>query len=544
VALDGLPTSVGVAAFAAVFLTSFVVARLIKLIDHESIVSPRRMFGLTMAAVVLWALPTIIGSAVSWIGHAHQAGLNEFIVGWFLAWSFELLVINGAFVSSTVKSLVVAAVQPGATVLLVLSSVRAGTPQIYAALFGLVTLAMVVAFMLRFKRFKTAGAGIDSLQTFQSFLKSWVSHNPADLEGYFSKYSHEEPVATRIVVATGSNQVALVLPGVHPGPFYPVGSYNVSELIFRELRQNGITSVVLHGAGGHERNLPTNELTKRYAASVASSTKEVWQAPKFERIRGPRKLQLGHSTVTTMGFGNNVIAFLSNAPYNTDDLEPRVFDEALSAAKDVGVELLLVDAHNSIGGANCDAPRLDWKAIVSDNKGAPEEDFQVGVAHSSELQLHHGSDISEGGVTVLVFKQRNSTYALVTSDSNNAIVGLRQSIADALRKAGAELIELCTSDTHNSAARQRTDRGYNALGEESDREMLISTIEKLEKMAEARVSRGSVATISSQVTLPLIGDKSINDFAALTKDAIDFTKAYAAGAFVVTIVLCGAALLV
>ncbi|HUK74306.1 MAG TPA: DUF2070 family protein, partial [Nitrososphaerales archaeon] len=446
VALDGLSIPAGAAAFAAVFLTSFAVARLVERIDRESIISSRRMFGLTMAANILWALPTVIGSAASWLGHLHQASLNEFVLGSFLAWSFEMLVINGAFVSSTAKSLLVAAVQPAATVLLVLSSVKMGAPQAYATVFGLLILAMTTVFMLRFKRFKTEGAGIDSLQTFQSFLKSWVSHNPADLEGHFTKYSHEEQVATRIVVATGSNQVALVLPGVHPGPFYPVGSYNVSELIFRELREKGITSMVLHGAGGHERNLPTNELTRKYAASIASSTAEVGAAPKYEKIRGPRKLQLGLSTVTTMGFGNNVVAFLSNAPYNTDDLDPRVFDEALSAAKEMGVELMLVDAHNSIGGANCDQPRLDWRAIVSDNKGVPEEDFQVGVAHSSELEFHHGSDISEGGVAALVFRKRDSTYALITSDSNNAVVGLRQAVADALRKDGVELIELCTSD--------------------------------------------------------------------------------------------------
>ena len=523
---------------------SYAVTRLVKLIDKESIASPRRMFGLTMAANILWALPTVIGAAVSWLGHAHQASLNEFILGACLAWSFELLVINGAFVSSTAKSLVVAAVQPGVTVLLVLSFIKLGTSQTYAALLGLVVLAVTTIFMLRFKRFKTEGRGIDSLQTFQSFLKSWVSHNPADLEGHFSKYSHEEPVSTRIVVATGSNQVALVLPGVHPGPFYPVGSYNVSELIFSELRQDGIAAMVLHGPGGHERNLPTNELTKKYAASIANSTREVGQAPKFEKIRGPKKLQLGKSTVTTIGFGDNIIAFLSNAPYNTDDLEPRIFDEALSAAKEMGVELMLVDAHNSIGGANCDSPRLDWKAVISDNKSVPEEDFQIGIAHSSELEFHHGSDISDGGVTALVFKKRNSTSALITSDSNNAIVGLRQSVADALGKQGVELLELCTSDTHNSAARQRTDRGYNALGEESDRDMLVSTILKLEKMAKARLSGGRVSTISSQVTLPLIGDQSINDFATLTKQAIDFTKSYAAAAFVVTLAMFGAALFV
>ena len=67
-------------------------------------------------------------------------------------------------------------------------------------------------------------------------------------------------------------------------------------------------------------------------------------------------------------------------------------------------------------------------------EASPEEEFEVGVAHSSELQFEHGSDISDGGMTVLVFRKQASTYALVTSDSNNAVMGLRQSVIDELKR--------------------------------------------------------------------------------------------------------------
>jgi len=121
---------------------------------------------------------------------------------------------------------------------------------------------------------------------------------------------------------------------------------------------------------------------------------------------------------------------------------------------------------------------------------------------------------------------------------------LRSALEEALNKNGVELIELCTSDTHDSAARHMTDRGYRALGEDSDRETLITNIQKLEKMAEGKLSHGKIATIASEQTLPLIGDNSINDFAALTKDAIDFTRTYATAALAATFVICAAALFV
>jgi putative membrane protein len=543
VALDGLPVAVALGIFIVILVTSGVITYVIKALDQDSIVSLRRIFGLTLTSNLLWTIPLAVGSAFSWVQHNHQPALNEFVVGTFLAWSFELLVINGAFLSSTARSLCIAAVQPALTLLLASAFIiKVNSSVVYAAVLGFVILGITTAFLLKFKTFKTEGVGINSLQTFQSFLKSWVSQRPADLESYFTMYSHDEPVTTSIVLATAAERVALVLPGVHPGPFFPVGSYNVSELIFHELRKNGITPMVLHGVGGHERNLPTNELAKQYATAIATAVTSPGAGRRVEKMRGPRRLQLGPTCVTTLGFGNQVIAFLSNAPYNTDDLEPGIIDQAVSAAKELGVELMLVDAHNSIGGENCEQPSVDWKRVFSDIRGSPEEEFEVGMAHSSELQFEHGSDISDGGITALVFRKQKSVHALITSDSNNAVLGLRQIIIDELKKENADLIELCTSDTHNSAARYLSSRGYRALGEDSNRDTLVATIKRLVKLAEGRLSRGEVTTMTSQLTLPLIGAKSIADFATLTRETLSFTKAYASAALASGLVICFLAL--
>ncbi len=477
-----------------------------------------------------------------------QPSLNEFVLGGFFAWSFELLVINGAFLSSTIRSLFIAVIQPAVTLLLVSTFIiHPNSAMIYAMMLGLIILAITTTFLLKFKTFKTEGAGINSLQTFQSFLKSWVSHKPEGLENYFTQYSQDEHVATRIIITgVATDRVALVLPGVHPGPFFPVGSYDLSELIYHELRRHNTIPMVLHGVGGHERNLPTNELAKRYATAIADAVTSSNTAQQAHTIRGPLRQRLGQAYVTTLGFGNQVIAFLSNAPYNTDDLDPALIDGAVSAALEAEIELMLVDSHNSIGGENAQQPKIakdDWIEILSEISSSPEEEFEIGVAHSSELHFEHGSDVSDGGITALVFRKRASTYALVTADSNNATLGLRQKIIDEFKKGGVELIELCTSDTHKSAARYLTNRGYRALGEDTDFDVIVTTIKELEKLAESRLSPGSVTAITSQLTLPLIGDKSLNDFATLTRETLRFTKAYASAAFASALVICSLALL-
>jgi putative membrane protein len=545
VALDGLPVAAALVIFFATFAASGAITFAIKALDPDSIISLRRMFGLVFASNLIWTIPFAVGSLFSWILHSPQPSLNEFVLGAFFAWSFELLVVNGAFISSTIQSLCIAVVQPAITLLLASTFViHLNSAVTYAIILGFVILGITTTFLLKFKTFKTEGVGINSLQTFQSFLKSWVSHKPASLENYFTQYSQDEPVITRIILVSAAEKVALVLPGVHPGPFFPVGSYDLSELVYSELRKNNIVPMVLHGVGGHERNLPTNELAKQYAIAIASAATS-GDGQQVRNMRGPIRLKLGPTTVTTLGFGSQIVAFLSNAPYNTDDLEPKIINGATSAAKELGVELMLIDAHNSIGGENPEQQDItedDWRRVFSENSASPEEEFEVGVAHSSELQFEHGSDISDGGVTVLVFRNQTSTYALVTSDSNNAVIGLRQTIIDEFKRDNVDLIELCTSDTHKSAARYLTNRGYSALGEDSNRDTLIVTIKKLEKLAEGRLSRGNVTAITSHLTLPLIGDKSLNDFATLTKETLSFTKAYASAALASSLVICSLAL--
>jgi putative membrane protein len=546
VLLDGLPVAVALVIFIAIFASSGLITFIIKALDSDSIVSLRRTFGLTLASNLVWVVLFAFGSLLSWLMHNPQLSLNEFVLGAFFAWSFELLVINGAFLSSTIQSLFIAVIQPAITLLLTSTLIiHLNSAVINATMLGFVILGITTGFLLKFKTFKTEGVGINSLQTFQSFLKSWVSHKPASLEKFFTQYSHDEPITTRIILASAAARVALVLPGVHPGPFFPVGSYDLSELIYHELRGHNIVPIVLHGVGGHERNLPTNELAKQYASAIATAVIASPIVQQVRTMRGPVRLKLGPTTVTALGFGDQVVAFLTNAPCNTDDLEPAIIDGAVSAAREQGVELMLVDSHNSIGGENAEQPKIatdDWIRAFSETKESQEEEFEIGVAHSSELQFEHRSDISDGGITVLVFRKPTSTYALITADSNNAVVGLRQAVLDQLKKEGVDLIEFCTSDTHKSAARYMTSRGYQALGEDSDIDALVATIKKLEKLAEGRLARGTMSTITSQLTLPLIGDKSLNDFATLTKETLRFTKTYATGALASALVICSLAL--
>ena len=95
-----------------------------------------------------------------------------------------------------------------------------------------------------------------------------------------------------------------------------------------------------------------------------------------------------------------------------------------------------------------------------------------------------------------------------------------------LKGMGVEFIELCTSDTHNFAARSLTDRGYFALGEDTSFDTIIDCVRRLLVLAGDRVAPCNFEATSFDTEIPLIGHESLDDFAVLTKDAISSTTGY------------------
>ncbi len=93
-------------------------------------------------------------------------------------------------------------------------------------------------------------------------------------------------------------------------------------------------------------------------------------------------------------------------------------------------------------------------------------------------------------------------------------------------KNGVELVELCTSDTHNFAARRLTDRGYFALGEGSGVDNVIDVIKKLVNVAQGRLAPCDLTVARFETETRLIGTESLDDFAGLTKNAISLSKSY------------------
>jgi len=504
--------------------------------DHKSIASTRRLFGLVFISTLVWIVTLGLGVAVSTLSGLHS-GRNEFILGAFLVWGFECIVINGAFVKKIAPSLVLAAIHPVPILTLVLST--GGYASTWPVLTGVVALAVMVGLLIRLGNLKTKH-GVPAFWVLQAFLKTWAGHYPDELEQYFSEYAQQENVVTDIVLAEGKgSKIAFVLPGVHPGPFYPVGSYNLSELVYHDIQARGVAPVVLHGTGGHERNTPTNTIAAAYADEISRLVTAL-KSPERGLMRGPIHEKVGITNVTTLAFGSQVLAIISNAPFLSDDLDPTTTAGASAEASKLGLRLSLVDAHNSVDGENRPQTQItsaEWESMLKRVTTLPERELKIGFASSAEMNLKLGPDVSEGGLCVTIFVTDDKKSVLVSGDSNNAVSGLRERIAQELAKKGSDLIELCTSDTHNFAARSLTRRGYFALGEASGTDVIVDAVNRLYDVASDRIDQCAVTTARFEGETKLIGTESLDDFAKLTRRSTALSKSYVKAAAPIVLLL-------
>jgi putative membrane protein len=519
-----LVASLITAAIAIVLVCALITTWALQRIDRTSIISTRRFFGLLAVSTWIWIFPTFMGVILSHFLKTSVA--NGFIFGAFLAWSFDLIVINGVFLRNTAQSLLLSATHPIPITIAVVWGTGLGS--VIAPVTGIVVLLMAIVFLAKIDMVKTK-TGIPSLMLLRAFLKTWVEREPTELEAFFSLYARNDSVPTDIIIAElQGKKVVITIPGIHPGPFSPVGSYNLSELLYEELKRSGITPIVLHGTGGHERNVPTNKIAQEYVTTISRLVQEQNNIQQ-PMMRGPLRSRIGTTNITTLAFGDQMLALVSSSPYRSDDLDPNTVKDAFSAASTLGLHVIIVDAHNSVDGQNPPQENIakeEWSEIFRNTLKMQDFEFKLGVANSNDIEFKRDIDISDGGISVVVFATKAAKYVLVTADSNNAKSGLKEKVTSELTSLGFDLLELCTSDTHKLAARNLTSRGYFALGERTDPQIILECIKKLTKIADDRLDTYGLQVVEVRSNVPLIGSDSLDDFAGLTKTTISKAKRY------------------
>jgi putative membrane protein len=514
-------------AFAVMVLSGLAISSALQIADRKTIASFRRTIALLLGGEILWLLVAAPGAAYSWASGSSHPLTNAMLFGSFAAAGFEFLIINGAFEKNVTISFILALIHPASTLVVLRSSELSVNLDYLAVASGALALLLLVSFPLLMKRRRTS-LGADTLSLFQAFMKTWTAGQSDDLEAIISEHSEEVDVTTKVMrFRTKSGDVFLVLPGVHPGPFHPVGSYDLPGVVTRAFTGLGPV-MTLHRPGGHEMNLATKAETGRYAQTVLEFAKSI-PAAAPAMVRGPIHSHVGKASASATAFSNDLLLTISFAPLGSDDIDTKVEAELARPAADFGFDVSVVDAHNSID-PDLQSPATDdprWRHVFEAASASQPRRASLAYAHSSEIDFKGQGDLTENGMGMLMVQTDAGQSVLVLADANNSVPGLRKKASEALGAAGYDLIEFCTSDSHNLAARGLTvERGYEALGEVTSIDALADAVVKMAKLAETRLSPADYGSAKMKMNVRLFGSKALEEFATITQSSSGFSRNY------------------
>ena len=149
----------------------------------------------------------------------------------------------------------------------------------------------------------------------------------------------------------------------------------------------------------------------------------------------------------------------------------------------------------------------------------------MGFAHSSELDASIPKDVGPAGIGLLVFEVDNNKFCFVIVDANNSKIGFREDVFQEFEKStGTKILELCTSDTHVTAAKTSEAKGYLALGDVVSVDQFASILDSLYKKANGRIGTGSYSSLSVTSQVKTIGSEMLKEFSGVMDQTSNTAK--------------------
>ncbi len=484
----------------------------------------RRLSTVSIFSNLLWLAASVAGLFLYLATKSEGRLFSLVLLGAFFAICFRAIVFGSIFYENQIRGLLPAVLQPA--ILLVPAALSTRAVSAYSLNTGIALIGGLVTIIgteIYLSLINKPVKGFKALQLLQAFLTAWTVGNPADLEHYFQISSEERLVSTevlRIENMEGKQAPAplLVVPGIHPGPFSPVGSSNLPGDIYQKLHTQNEIPLIFHSISDHELNLPSKEEVAKYAESLEHrQTIETGRA-----MSAPIVAKEGKATVSGFALGKTLLITLTLAPYGMEDLPGEIRKKVEERSSECGYDAcLVIDTHNSLG----DKPNeIETENLIKAStrvlqllSAADQSTFSFGFAHSSEISPEQRfPDIGPAGVGLILFAVKDTRFCLAVADANNSRIGFRESVINLFQRHTSEnLLEICTSDTHVTAAKAHNAKGYLALGDVTTPERFSSLLETLLEKAKTRLSPGAFETSKASSSVKTIGSQVLDNFSGL-----------------------------
>ena len=504
-----------------------------KILSNNSISNFRRIASLNIFSIMIWIFFIILGFLFYIITSELDKFISSIIIGMFSSISIRIIVLRSVFYDNIIRSIIIASTVPLATLLLVipyeiLVSFHTEIITIITSTYfiGISIMSLAIIYIITLNNTAIEQLKIRPLKFLRAFAKAWTSEDIDELEQIITDNSKENNTTTKIIeLTTNQDKINLVLPGVHPGPIYPVGSSNIPYQIQEELSLKGYKTAVFHGMNSHEFNLTSKYEVKRYLSSLVMKG----QNNKYNTASKPYKIKSKNATASGILFNNTPLVILTLSPKGSDDIPEIVEEKIRKISEDLGFkDIILIDAHNSEGDIvnEEDINELinTTRELLNKLKRVKQYSFDISYINSNQLNFEFKEDVGPGGISLFLLKIKNEIFGIIIADANNIINKYREIIINELSNNKKEIIEICTSDTHVTAGKIKTKKGYLSLGEVTEISQLTKCFIEMWKIAEKDMNKAEYNIHSIESKVNTINDESFAKYYIGVKNVMKKAK--------------------
>ena len=394
-----------------------------------------KVFHVSAFANLLWSTVIGTGLAIDSLSGSHGTLTIYLLEGMLIAMAFRLAIFTSVFGAGLIRALGISFVEPIIFTLVLLTPGQFfdSVNQHPASLvFGSFFVSWAVLWSILADK---AGRPhvLSTFNLLQAFLTAWTEQKADKMEKIVesrAKCNHIKSDVLRFVSAAPyQRDISVVIPGVHPGPFKPIGGSNLPYELFKFF---GRSAIIVHGASDHSLNIPSKNELEKYllsftAAKVTDTAATCTDVVQIKKTR---------FVVTGVAFGEVVLIMLSTSSGGMEDVPAEVSSKIQDHAHYLRFsKALVVDCHNAMGGPLSAEEQhilfLCAKEALDKIKGSQQHRFSVGYSASfchkknngdlieTKNQIEWREDIGQGGLAVLAIKVNQQTYAIGWADSNN-----------------------------------------------------------------------------------------------------------------------------
>jgi putative membrane protein len=500
-----------------------------------------KMYHITAFGYLLWAVVLASGIGLdSLFGYKRDSNIY-LLEGMLVVVGFRISILTSVIGARLVRAIWVSFIGPAFFLLILL------TPSVFFGIVFEYTNALLISsffviWAVIWSIMADKAGRPHVLSTFsllQAFLSAWTEQKGDRMEEIVESRAEEKDVKSYVLQfhPNASNQavISVVVPGVHPGPFKPIGG---SNLPYELVRIFSSRAIVVHSASDHSFNIPSKNELAKYLSSF--STPNV--SDEGSTCTEPIQIQVEDFIVTAIAFGRICLIILSTRSLGMEDIPPEVSSNIHGHATNLGFsKILSVDSHNIMGRPLSGDTQRDLiecaRKALDKVKVAEQYQFGVGFAakyhfdvenykhNAEEYHIQDKEDLGQGGLGVIAFEVRNKKYAIGWADSNNMESQVRFTVLSALKTQGFNMIEICTSDTHSTSGK-RTRHGYYSLGSITSGEEIVEHYRQLTAESYAKIKECSFRLMSVESNVKLMGKGQFDDYSRSLDRSMNLTKIF------------------